>query len=85
MISKSGEGVAHVAPSEKVSTKEAPKPSEEKKPKVTEESPKAPPPTKEKPQAPSLTTQQSQASVKEPQLPPKDRERRVSFIFLIAF
>ncbi|KAK4284358.1 hypothetical protein QN277_001204 [Acacia crassicarpa] len=79
VISKSGEGVAHVAPSEKEPTKATPKPSEEKKPKpkVAEESPKAPPPPKEKPQAPPVRTQPSQAPVKEPQLPPKERERRV--------
>ncbi|XP_028762993.1 dihydrolipoyllysine-residue succinyltransferase component of 2-oxoglutarate dehydrogenase complex 1, mitochondrial [Neltuma alba] len=80
VISKSGEGVAHVAPSEKVPPKETPKPSQEEKekpkPKVAEESPKAPPPPREKPQAPSAAAQ-PQSSVKEPQLPPKERERRV--------
>ncbi|XP_057461790.1 dihydrolipoyllysine-residue succinyltransferase component of 2-oxoglutarate dehydrogenase complex 2, mitochondrial-like isoform X3 [Actinidia eriantha] len=79
VISKSGEGVAHVAPSEEKSEKAASRPpppaenSEEdkQKPKKVEstsviEKPKtssAPPPPKH--------------SATEPQLPPKERERRV--------
>ncbi|XP_054786789.1 dihydrolipoyllysine-residue succinyltransferase component of 2-oxoglutarate dehydrogenase complex 1, mitochondrial-like [Prosopis cineraria] len=77
VISKSGEGVAHVAPSAEKPTKATPKPSQEEKPKAAEGSPKAPPPPREKPQAPSVTTQPSQPPVKEPQLPPKEKERRV--------
>lgn len=72
VISRSGEGIAHVAPSEKIAEKAVPKnasaPQEKKeeKPKPTMEKYKttAPPPPK-----PSAT---------EPQLPPKERERRVS-------
>ncbi|XP_043810873.1 dihydrolipoyllysine-residue succinyltransferase component of 2-oxoglutarate dehydrogenase complex 1, mitochondrial-like isoform X2 [Manihot esculenta] len=71
VISRSGEDVAHVAPSEKIAEKAVPKnasaPQEKKdeKPKPTMEKSKttAPPPPK-----PSAT---------EPQLPPKERERRV--------
>ncbi|KAF7811186.1 dihydrolipoyllysine-residue succinyltransferase component of 2-oxoglutarate dehydrogenase complex 2, mitochondrial-like [Senna tora] len=76
VISKSGEGVTHVAPSEKAT----PEPSQVEKKKVAEESPKAtspPPPPKESPKAPSVTAQPSKSPVKEPQLPPKEKERRV--------
>ncbi|CAH9075947.1 unnamed protein product [Cuscuta europaea] len=76
IISKSAEGVDHVAPSEKPSGKDTPPPSssvveqkEKTKPKVeaspvkeTPKETKAPPP---------------KVSASEPQLPPKDRERRV--------
>ncbi|XP_060209139.1 dihydrolipoyllysine-residue succinyltransferase component of 2-oxoglutarate dehydrogenase complex 1, mitochondrial-like isoform X3 [Lycium barbarum] len=79
IISKSGEGaesVDHVAPSEKPSEKEAPKPAapvqekkeEEMKPKVETA------PVKEKPKEPSPPPKRSAT---EPQLPPKERERRV--------
>ena len=59
------------------------------KQKVAEESPMAKPSLpKEKPKAPpapSVVTveQPSRPSGKEPQLPPKERERRVSFIILL--
>lgn len=71
IISKSGEGVTHVAPSdEKPAEKPAsspPPPVEEKKEKPTPvvEKPKGKPPPSPKP------------SASEPQLPPKERERRV--------
>ncbi|KAK4343999.1 hypothetical protein RND71_037093 [Anisodus tanguticus] len=79
IISKSGEGadsVDHVAPSEKPSEKEAPKPpspvqekkEEEVKPKVDTA------PMKEKSKG---TSPPPKRSATEPQLPPKDRERRV--------
>ena len=72
IISKSADAVSHVAPSEKIPEKVAPKPSppaEEPKVERTKaaEKPKASPP----PPPPS------KQSAKEPQLPPKDRERRV--------
>ncbi|TXG67535.1 hypothetical protein EZV62_008810 [Acer yangbiense] len=76
VISKSGEGVAHVAPSEKIPEKAASKPSpaektSDEKPKPKVESA----PVVEKPKSPS--TPPPKRSATEPQLPPKDRERRV--------
>ncbi|XP_009599717.1 dihydrolipoyllysine-residue succinyltransferase component of 2-oxoglutarate dehydrogenase complex 1, mitochondrial [Nicotiana tabacum] len=78
IISKSGEGVEsvdHVAPSEKPSEKEAPKPpspveekKEDVKPKVETT------PVKEKSKE---TSPPPKRSATEPQLPPKERERRV--------
>ncbi|XP_011046732.1 PREDICTED: dihydrolipoyllysine-residue succinyltransferase component of 2-oxoglutarate dehydrogenase complex 2, mitochondrial-like [Populus euphratica] len=76
VISKSGEGVAHVAPSENISKKAAPKQSasqtkdeEKQKPKVVAS------PVPEKPKTPA--TSPPKRSATEPQLPPKERERRV--------
>ncbi|XP_057474812.1 dihydrolipoyllysine-residue succinyltransferase component of 2-oxoglutarate dehydrogenase complex 2, mitochondrial-like [Actinidia eriantha] len=77
VISKSGEGVIHVAPSEKTSEKtdsQPPPPAEKsvedkQKPKVGSV------PVVEKPKATSVTPPKRSAT--EPQLPPKDRERRV--------
>uniref|UniRef100_A0A5B6YHB0 dihydrolipoyllysine-residue succinyltransferase n=1 Tax=Davidia involucrata TaxID=16924 RepID=A0A5B6YHB0_DAVIN len=77
VISKSGEGVAHVAPSEKTSDKVASQPSppaeknkaEMPKPQVETAS------VIEKPKATS--TPPPKHSATEPQLPPKERERRV--------
>ncbi|KAI5604915.1 hypothetical protein POPTR_001G357000v4 [Populus trichocarpa] len=76
VISKSGEGVAHVAPSENISQKAAPKQSasqtkdeEKQKPKVEAR------PVPEKPKTPA--TPPPKRSATEPQLPPKERERRV--------
>ncbi|KDP39155.1 hypothetical protein JCGZ_00912 [Jatropha curcas] len=73
VISKSGEGVAHVAPSEKITEKAAPKkasapPEEKPKPKVETAS------QTEKPKTPAPPPKRSAS---EPQLPPKERERRV--------
>ncbi|KAL5737592.1 hypothetical protein ACOSP7_030353 [Xanthoceras sorbifolium] len=76
VISKSGEGVAHVAPSEKIPDKAASKPSPAEK--TSEEKPKAKvesAPVMEKPKPPS--TPPPKRSATEPQLPPKERERRV--------
>ncbi|KAJ0261644.1 Dihydrolipoyllysine-residue succinyltransferase component of 2-oxoglutarate dehydrogenase complex 1 [Hirschfeldia incana] len=72
IISTSADAVSHVAPSEKVEEKPAAKPSPPpaEEPKV--ESSKV----AEKPKAPSPPPPTKQ-SAKEPQLPPKDRERRV--------
>ncbi|RID74239.1 hypothetical protein BRARA_B01347 [Brassica rapa] len=71
IISTSADAVSHVAPSEKVAEKPAAKPSPPAEaPKV--ESTKV----AEKPKAPSPPPPTKQ-SAKEPQLPPKDRERRV--------
>ncbi|KAJ6423802.1 hypothetical protein OIU84_024725 [Salix udensis] len=75
VISKSGEGVAHVAPSENISKKAAPQQSasemkdEKKKPKVEAS------PVPAKPKAPAPPPPKPSAT--EPQLPPKERERRV--------
>jgi 2-oxoglutarate dehydrogenase E2 component (dihydrolipoamide succinyltransferase) len=81
VISKSAEGVAHVAPSEKASEKAASPPSppaekivEKQKPKVETA------PITEKPKAPS--PQPPKRSATEPQLPPKERERRVSLVLI---
>ncbi|XP_044476955.1 dihydrolipoyllysine-residue succinyltransferase component of 2-oxoglutarate dehydrogenase complex 2, mitochondrial-like isoform X4 [Mangifera indica] len=76
MISKSGEGVAHVAPLEKIPERAASKPSlaekiEEEKPKPKVETA---PVLDKQPKAPSLPP--SKRSATEPQLPPKDRESR---------
>ncbi|KAF5949432.1 hypothetical protein HYC85_011425 [Camellia sinensis] len=79
VISKSDEGVAHVAPSEKTSDKAASQPpppaekSEEdkKKPKVESA------PVIEKPKATSAAAPAPKRAATEPQLPPKERERRV--------
>uniref|UniRef100_A0A453HCL6 dihydrolipoyllysine-residue succinyltransferase n=1 Tax=Aegilops tauschii subsp. strangulata TaxID=200361 RepID=A0A453HCL6_AEGTS len=70
VISKSAApSEAHVAPSEETSQKETPPPPPAEKPKVEAKSPKV---ESVKPQASKL------ASPSEPQLPPKERERRVS-------
>ncbi|KAE7995396.1 hypothetical protein FH972_000201 [Carpinus fangiana] len=91
VISKSGENVSHVAPSEKLRSKAASKPSAEKK-KADKEKPKeetslpkpkaetSPPKPKAetsppKPKAPSPPRPKPSAT--EPQLPPRERERRV--------
>ncbi|XP_021692279.2 dihydrolipoyllysine-residue succinyltransferase component of 2-oxoglutarate dehydrogenase complex 2, mitochondrial isoform X2 [Hevea brasiliensis] len=75
VVSKSGEGVAHVAPSEKITEKpppkkeSAPQGKKEEKPKV-ETAPETEKPKASAPAPPKL-------SAREPQLPPKERERRV--------
>ncbi|KAL7205499.1 hypothetical protein ACSBR2_018438 [Camellia fascicularis] len=76
VISKSGEGVAHVAPFEKTTYKAAfqPPPAElsekdKQKPKVEST------PVREKPK--STSTAPLKRSATEPQLPPKEGERRV--------
>ncbi|KAH9744811.1 Dihydrolipoyllysine-residue succinyltransferase component of 2-oxoglutarate dehydrogenase complex 1 [Citrus sinensis] len=81
VISKSGEGVAQAAPAEKAAAQPPPaeeKPSVEKQtpeseaaPAVKDKTPSEPPPTAKKPTSPS------KPMASEPQLPPKDRERRV--------
>jgi len=79
VISKSGEGVAHVAPSEKTSDKAASQPSppadksDEDKPKPKVESASA----LEKPKKATPPPPPPKRSATEPQLPPKERERRV--------
>ena len=78
VISKSASSDTHVAPSEEKSSQEIPKSSpSEKKQTLDEEKPKAEAPIKEKPK-PAPVPPKSSAS--EPQLPPKERERRVSFL-----
>lgn len=80
VISKSGEGVAQVAPSEKTSDKAASQPPppadkiDEGKPKPQVESASAP----EKPKKATPPPPPPKRSATEPQLPPKERERRVS-------
>jgi len=73
IISKSAQPAeTHVAPSEESTPKEPSPPKVEEKPKV-ETAPKVEPP---KTQAPKPTAP-SKTSPSEPQLPPKERERRV--------
>ncbi|CAN7038947.1 unnamed protein product [Brassica rapa subsp. trilocularis] len=71
IISTSADAVSHVAPSEKVAEKPAAKPSPPAEALKVESTKVA-----EKPKAPSPPPPTKQ-SAKEPQLPPKDRERRV--------
>lgn len=78
VISKSGEGVAHVAPSEKIPEKAAPKPPPAEKAKEDKPQPKVET-VSEKPKAPSPPPPKRTAT--EPQLPPKERERRVSLLW----
>ncbi|XP_010539305.1 PREDICTED: dihydrolipoyllysine-residue succinyltransferase component of 2-oxoglutarate dehydrogenase complex 2, mitochondrial-like [Tarenaya hassleriana] len=69
IISESGEAVSHVAPSETIQKKTAPESSPI--PQKTDDKRKVESaPVQEKPKAPKQ-------SAKEPQLPPKERERRV--------
>lgn len=85
VISKSGEVVAHVGPSEKTLDKAVPQPSSpveeiNKKPKSKVETT----PVMEKHKAPSPSP--PKPSAQEPQLPPKERERLVRLLrFLIHF
>ncbi|CAI0379718.1 unnamed protein product [Linum tenue] len=74
IISKSGEA-AHVAPSEKIPEKAAPKPSEKKE--EVKQTPK-PEVAAEKPKKSTAAASTPKQTASEPQLPPKDRERRVS-------
>ncbi|KAK6934477.1 2-oxoacid dehydrogenase acyltransferase, catalytic domain [Dillenia turbinata] len=75
VISKSSEGIAHVAPSEETSKKAAPPaPPEEKTEEKSKPVPEAAP-VSAKPKAPSPPPPKQSAT--EPQLPPKERERRV--------
>ncbi|CAN1242978.1 Dihydrolipoyllysine-residue succinyltransferase component of 2-oxoglutarate dehydrogenase complex 2, mitochondrial [Linum perenne] len=76
IISKSGEGVSHVAPSEKLPESTAPKPSE-KKDEVKQTSKPEPSPGTEKPKKSTSAASPPKQAATEPQLPPKDRERRV--------
>ncbi|KAF8029092.1 hypothetical protein BT93_E1690 [Corymbia citriodora subsp. variegata] len=77
VISKSGEGATHVAPSESAGEKAAPPPptgkvEEKQKPKAEAA------PVAEKPKAPSPPPPPPpKRSATEPQLPPKERERRI--------
>ncbi|XP_017219468.1 dihydrolipoyllysine-residue succinyltransferase component of 2-oxoglutarate dehydrogenase complex 1, mitochondrial [Daucus carota subsp. sativus] len=78
IISKSSEGVTHVAPSEKPPSKAVsePSPAPAEKEKMDKQIPKAETTLpKDKPKVPSPPT--SRSSPSEPQLPPKERERRV--------
>ncbi|TVU15722.1 hypothetical protein EJB05_39260 [Eragrostis curvula] len=75
IISKSAQPAeTHVAPSEEATPKESSPPRVEEKPKIEEKAPKVEPPKKE---APKPTTTPPKTSPSEPQLPPKERERRV--------
>ena len=86
IISKSADDVAHVAPSEQPSSKPSVKKekTEEEKPKAEaapQEKPKTPsPPPSKAPTSPPTT----KTSPSEPQLPPKERERRVNITLLLV-
>lgn len=85
IISKSGEGATHVAPSDEKPSEKAPPPptppAEEKKEKLTPKVETTP--VIEKPKGSPAPPPRPSAT--EPQLPPKERERRVSLTFsLIA-
>ncbi|XAR56708.1 Dihydrolipoyllysine-residue succinyltransferase [Bertholletia excelsa] len=76
VISKSAEGVDHVAPSEKPSEKAASQPPQAEKSEDTKPKPKVEStPVTEKPKVVSPAPPKRSAT--EPQLPPKERERRV--------
>lgn len=84
VISKSGEGVAHVAPSEKKSDEVTPEssPPKPKNDSEIEKNKAVQSPVSEKPKAPSPSPpppppSPTKRSPIEPQLPPKERERRV--------
>nr|GMC74535.1 dihydrolipoyllysine-residue succinyltransferase component of 2-oxoglutarate dehydrogenase complex 1, mitochondrial-like [Ipomoea batatas] len=71
VISKSGEGVNHVAPSKKAAPQPSDPVEQKEKPMTKVEAP----PVKEKPKESSPPPPKTSAT--EPQLPPKERERRV--------
>ncbi|KAJ6825316.1 dihydrolipoyllysine-residue succinyltransferase component of 2-oxoglutarate dehydrogenase complex 1, mitochondrial-like [Iris pallida] len=74
VISKSAPSDTHVVPSEEKSGKDAPQRSPPpQKEKMNREIPKVEAPSKEKPKSPAPP----KISASEPQLPPKERERRV--------
>lgn len=83
VISKSGEDVAHVAPSEKIPEKAAPKPPPAEKEKEKPQPKVETAPVTEKPKAPSPPPPKRTAT--EPQLPPKERERRVSLFWFVIY
>ncbi|GAU18109.1 hypothetical protein TSUD_52200 [Trifolium subterraneum] len=73
IISRSADATTHVAPSENAPEKPAPKPTPKaSEPEPEKKTPKVETTTTEKPKAPTPPSAPS-----EPQLPPKDRERRV--------
>lgn len=82
IISKSGEGVTtHVAPSEQAASEPAPAKVDKPAP-----SPEAQPPKEAPKEAPKVSSSPSpKPSASEPQLPPKDRERRVSISLILLF
>ncbi|XP_078435562.1 dihydrolipoyllysine-residue succinyltransferase component of 2-oxoglutarate dehydrogenase complex 1, mitochondrial-like [Wolffia australiana] len=76
VISKSDAGTTHVAPSEEKSVKDAPKTTATEEQGVNKGVSSVPEaPAKEKPKPPSPLPSRTSAS--EPQLPPKEKERRV--------
>ena len=76
VISKSAASDTHVAPSEEKTPKEAPKPAPASKPAPAEEPVKQKPKVEAEKPKPS-TAPPPKVSPSEPQLPPKERERRV--------
>lgn len=72
IISRSADATTHVAPSENAPEKPAPKPTPKASEPEEKKTPKVETTTTEKPKAPT-----PQSSPTEPQLPPKERERRV--------
>lgn len=75
IISRSADATTHVEPSETKSEKAAPQPAQKSSETEEKKAPKVEAaPITEKPKAPSAP----RSSPSEPQLPPKERERRVS-------
>lgn len=72
IISRSADATTHVAPSETAPEKPAPKPTQNVSEPEEKKAPKVETTKTEKPKAPA-----PQSSPSEPQLPPKERERRV--------
>lgn len=89
VISKSAEGATHVAPSESPGEKAAPPPPPAEKVEEKQKPKAEPAPVAEKPKAPSRPPlPPAKRSATEPQLPPKERERRVGlpgFILILKF
>lgn len=86
VISKSGEGATHVAPSESTGEKAAPPPPPAEKVEEKQKPKAEPAPAAEKLKTPSPPPPPPKRSATEPQLPPKERERRVGlleFIFVL--
>lgn len=78
VISKGEARVTHIAPSEDQSGKDTSQtPPPPPKIEIEERAPKVDTSTKEKPKVPSAVLPKTSAS--EPQLPPKERERRVGY------
>ncbi|XP_030515883.1 dihydrolipoyllysine-residue succinyltransferase component of 2-oxoglutarate dehydrogenase complex 1, mitochondrial-like [Rhodamnia argentea] len=77
VISQSGEGATHVAPSESAGEKATPPPRPAEKVEEKQKPKAEPAPVAEKPKASLPPPPPAKRSATEPQLPPKERERRI--------